>query len=391
MMAAASDGANLFSGGGPGATLAPRSVAELVEQLSATSPADTFRIVGAGTWPGVIDHLRASCTLDLSGLRGITEYVPGDLTLTALAGTPLREIAEATQPHGQWLPLDPWGSDAGTLGATLATASAGPMAASIGLPRDAALGTETVDATGTRVHAGGRVVKNVAGFDLVRLHVGAWGTLGVLTEATVRLRPLPPTDRTLAIAIRGSGDSLGELVAEIRALPLPPLAAELIGPGLARFLGLNARAVLLVRLGGSARAVEGAVDHLNAKSATAETPVRIWDTLRGAEPPDAAVVRYSLPPSRIAPLWAAILGASDEAAVHATPARGIVRVMASGPVHKRVEQATSHLRPTVVVERGLGNLARLAAPGTERIARELRDAFDPDRRLNPGLFDDARG
>ena len=101
----------------------------------------------------------------------------GDLTLTARAGTTLANIARATAAEGQWLALDPHGSASGTLGATIATASAGPLAHAFGTPRDNVLGIEAVTGTGEIVRAGGRVVKNVAGFDLTRLFTGAWGTL----------------------------------------------------------------------------------------------------------------------------------------------------------------------------------------------------------------------
>src|SRR5439155_9619738 len=100
---------------------------------------------------------------------GIVEYVPGDLTLTARAGTTLAEIRDATAAEQQWLALDPHGSDDGTIGATVATASAGPLATAFGTPRDLVLGVEFLTGGGALARGGGRVVKNVAGFDLVRL------------------------------------------------------------------------------------------------------------------------------------------------------------------------------------------------------------------------------
>ena len=106
-----------------------------------------------------------------------------------------------TRAEGQWLALDPFGSAHGTLGATIATGSAGPLAHAFGTPRDNVLGIEAVTGTGEIVRAGGRVVKNVAGFDLTRLFTGAWGTLAVITEATVRLRALPERDQTIALAL----------------------------------------------------------------------------------------------------------------------------------------------------------------------------------------------
>ncbi|HEU5173845.1 MAG TPA: FAD-binding protein, partial [Gemmatimonadaceae bacterium] len=143
------------------------------------------RIAGAGTWLDAGQPVNHAERLDVGAARGITEYVPGDLTLTALAGTTLAELHAATRANGQRLTLDPYGTPGGTLGATIATASAGPAAGAFGTPRDITLGLTMVTGTGDIVSAGGRVVKNVAGFDLVRLATGAWGTVGAIVEASV--------------------------------------------------------------------------------------------------------------------------------------------------------------------------------------------------------------
>ena len=195
--------------------------------------------------------MTAARTLGLSALNGIVEYIPGDLTLTARAGTPLADIAEATRAHHQWLPLDPFGSPHGTLGATLATGSAGPLAASMGAPRDVAVGLTFVSGEGTLVQGGGRVVKNVAGFDLVRLTIGAWGTLGVIVEATVRLRARPEADETVALPLPPEPDALGTLLSNVRRAAVEPLAAELLSAAAAQRLAIGAASTLLVRVAGN--------------------------------------------------------------------------------------------------------------------------------------------
>ena len=166
--------------------------------LDAAQRGAPLRIVGRGTWLDAGRPVRATETLSTRELSGITEYVPGDLTLTARAGTTLGEIREATAAHGQWLALDPSGSDDGTIGATIATASAGPLVTFFGAPRDLVLGVEFVTGAGVVARGGGRVVKNVAGFDLTRLLTGSWGTLGVITEVTVRLHARPEADESVA-------------------------------------------------------------------------------------------------------------------------------------------------------------------------------------------------
>ena len=163
-------------------------VAAIKESEKGRTP---IRISGGSTWLDAGRPVRANKTLSLAGDTGVVSYVPGDLTLTVRAGTPLSEIDRVTREHDQWLPLDPYGSPDGTIGATIATASAGPLASSFGLPRDLLLGLEFVNGRGDVVRGGGKVVKNVAGFDLSRLLTGSWGTLGVITEVTVRLYACP--------------------------------------------------------------------------------------------------------------------------------------------------------------------------------------------------------
>ncbi len=208
------------------------STAEVLERVRGSvmpkgfecaTPAAPLRIVGSGTWLDAGRPVRGANELSLADDDAIVEYVPSDLTLTARAGVTLAHIARVTAAERQWLALDPHGAASGTLGATIATASAGPLAHAFGTPRDNVLGVEAVIGTGEIVRAGGRVVKNVAGFDLTRLFTGAWGTLAVITEATVRLRALPERDQTLTLAVPPV-EALERWLAKVRALPFSPLA-----------------------------------------------------------------------------------------------------------------------------------------------------------------------
>jgi glycolate oxidase FAD binding subunit len=155
------------------------------DAAAARSP---LRIVGRGTWLDAGSPVDASERLSLADDAAIVAYVPDDLTVTARAGTTLGELAATLSVQDQWIALDPEGASDITIGATVATCSYGPAAAFFGTPRDQVLGMTVVLGTGEIVHAGGRVVKNVAGFDLTRLMIGAWGTLGVITEITLRVR-----------------------------------------------------------------------------------------------------------------------------------------------------------------------------------------------------------
>lgn len=170
------------------ATCSGRDEATAAQIRDAAARGAPLRLVGRGTWLEAGHPVAASETLSLADDAGVVEYAPGDLVITVRAGTTLSEIADALRSHDQWLALDPIGGDRGTIGATIATSSYGPAAALYGTPRDQVLGLTVVTGRGDVLHAGGRVVKNVAGFDLARLMTGAWGTLGVITQATLRVR-----------------------------------------------------------------------------------------------------------------------------------------------------------------------------------------------------------
>ena len=154
----------------------------------AASSQTALRIVGRGTWLDAGDPVAADRDISLADDAAIVAYAPDDLTVTARAGTTLRDLALALARRDQWIALDPDGGQDITIGATVATCSYGPAASQYGTARDQVLGMTVVLGTGDIVRPGGRVVKNVAGFDLTRLMIGAWGTLGVITEITLRVR-----------------------------------------------------------------------------------------------------------------------------------------------------------------------------------------------------------
>ena len=357
-----------------------------------------IRIAGAGTWLDAGHPVRTTRVLSVAGLSGIVEYVPGDLTLSARSGTSLEEIAAVTRAHGQWLPLDPAGSPRGTIGATIATGSAGPLAHAFGAPRELVLGVECVTGLGDVVRGGGRVTKNVAGFDLARLFTGSWGTLGVLTEVTVRLRARPLVDTTVAIGMPDAPDGLARRLRAIRVARIDPYALELVSGALAAAVGLDPVSVLLVRLGGNPDVVRGQRTILDAIGVATEIPSRVWDDLADIEPTPAATWRLSDLPSRLAESWHRAEATLGEAAwIHASVGRGIVRCIdrAERPAAEleRVISSSRSAGATVIVERGPADVAR---PGStdvarDRIARRIRAAFDPHAILNPGILgEDAR-
>lgn len=355
-----------------------------------------LRVHAAGTWLDAGRPITCDATVSVRGDRGIVQYEPGDLTLTARAGTPIGELKAAAKENGQWLPLDPWGGDEGTLGATLSTATAGPHAVSMGLPRDVVLGMEFVTGGGDVVRCGGKVVKNVAGFDLTRLVVGSWGTLGVITEATIRLRARPAQTRTLAVAVADSAQALNELAVKLRALPFTPLAAEVLNRALAFDLGVGDRASLLVRVGGNARAMQRQVDEVRKLGPSRDFEERVWPALREVEPKAATTWRWSRVPSQFGNCWVGAQDATrdlDRVFLHGSALRGVVRVIV--PTHHasmRLGQRAARFDGTVAIERlpaiDWSGVSK-RSDGNESLARAIRDKFDPRGILNAGILGDT--
>jgi len=259
------------------------ALAALVRDARASARA--LRFEGAAAWSGAgtpaARVARDATAVSLSAMTGVVSYVPNDLTLTVRAGTTLAELDAITAANHQWCPLLPWGNDAGTIGATFATATAGPCSATLGRPRDVALGVEFVDGTGTLIRGGGHVVKNVAGFDLTRLIVGSFGSLGAITEVTVRLRARPAADVTWLVA--ATGPRAAERLAGIRRGTVTPFACELLTPAAAHTLGVAEQSAL-VRFGGNAALIAAALSDVSSIGTVSELDPEVWTRYRAVDP-----------------------------------------------------------------------------------------------------------
>jgi glycolate dehydrogenase FAD-binding subunit len=371
-------------------------VSAVRESADAREP---LRICGHSTWLDAGRPVRTSKTLSLNGDSGITAYVPGDLTLTARAGTPLNEIQRAAKENDQWLPLDPYGSDQGTIGATIATGSAGPLAATFGLPRDLLLGLQFVNGSGEVVRAGGRVVKNVAGFDLSRLIAGSWGTLGVITEVTVRLYARPRSDRTFVVPLDGS---IREQTGVIHAIygALAPFAFQLLSITVSRALGLGDRPTALIRLGGNEAVVESQLRALSQMTRPRELETPIWSTLRELEGSASSVIRISSLPMRLIGTAARIL-AEEVPGVYTSidPRRGVMRVVATDDSPNASidadspgidDSSSAEATSAVIYEKLPPELWSRVSPSvvTDALSRGIKKAYDPFNILNPGILGD---
>ncbi|MEP7000042.1 MAG: hypothetical protein ABI969_06170 [bacterium] len=238
-------------------------------------------------------------------------------------------------------------------------------------------------------------MKNVAGFDLTRLVTGAWGTLGALTEITVRLRARPEVDMTFAVNV-ADADTAWRFT---RATEYKPFAAELVSPSLAQRLTGSPDARLLVRLGGNASFVSAAQSAVLALGSVQPVASSVWNELALAEPPGAVVFRVSTLPSNVGVLFALVTGMAEPLGgfTHATLTRGVVRCVLPSPGDN---ESFEHLRSalsafsrdfTIVGERmpvALWNVIARAG-STAALADGVRRAFDPDRIMNPGILEGA--
>jgi glycolate oxidase FAD binding subunit len=331
----------------------------------------------------------------------VVSYVPGDLTLTVRAGTPLLEIERVTREHDQWLPLDPYGSPDGTIGATIATASAGPLASNFGLPRDLVLGLEFVNGRGEIIRGGGKVVKNVAGFDLSRLLTGSWGTLGVITEVTLRLYALPKVDRTFMIPLLGSEKEVESVIRAIVLSPLAPFALLLISASAAQAMNLRPFPVCLIRFGGNEAVVRAQTAALSQVGKSEETDSAVWGKLRQLEADAHTTVRLSgLPQKFLA--GAATIIRDDVGLVYTyiEPRRGCIRIVLRSEEKygtqkaARFEMGDDKPQSTdathITIEKLPADLWRTVSPSVvdDAISQGLKRKYDPYNILNPGILGD---
>jgi len=217
------------------------AIASRVEDLQAgVRAAPRLLPRGAGTKPALSIAPDGVTSLDVSGLSGILEHDPGELTFTALAGTPVAEVAAALAEHGQYLPFDPPLTEAGaTLGGVVAAGTSGPGALRHGGIRDFVIGVRFIDGTGRLITGGGKVVKNAAGFDLPKLMVGSAGRLGVLVQVSLKVFPRPQATTT----VRAGFDSVQEAVGVMARLGRGPVELDA--------LDLEPPGTLVIRLGGA--------------------------------------------------------------------------------------------------------------------------------------------
>lgn len=359
---------------------------------------------------------RIGLVLGLKRLDRILEHEPGDLTVTVEAGLPVEALQAALGKRGQWLSLDVGASNRSTVGGMLASDASGPRRHLYGTARDLVIGLTVVMADGSLVRGGGKVVKNVAGYDLPKLYIGSFGTLGVLVEATMKLRPRVDVDR-LVVARFNRLNAAGAAARAVLGSDLIPSALELADGEALRRLGLGGAAALLVGLDGLAEQVDWEVAELSrllGPIGLGETTVLdgtarddAWRGLAGLGRPGhervAAVMKWAVLPSQIAELMDAGAAAAQRnglvGALTAHAGVGIVTaVLAGGTNPNAVVSTLTEWRALVnrVDGHAMIEWAPLAvkervavwdaARPTLRLMKGIKERLDPRGLLNPGRF-----
>lgn len=215
--------------------VAPESEEEISNLLSyANENGKTISILSGGTKRGYGGTTELSdITLSLEKYKGIVEHTVGDMTLTVKAGTPFKEIQDYLAQYNQKISLDPsWPEDA-TVGGVVAANDSGPKRLGYGSARDVVIGLRVVYPDGSVIRSGGKVVKNVAGYDMNKLFIGSMGTIGVISEVTLKLRPIPKYESLVLLSFAdGKLNELKNFVVKLLDSMMEPVTLELLNPSL---------------------------------------------------------------------------------------------------------------------------------------------------------------
>jgi glycolate oxidase FAD binding subunit len=341
---------------------------------------------------------RVDALLTTEHLEARIDHCAGDLTAVLPSGVSLQAVNDELGRQGQWLPLDPPFAGRATIGGIVASHDSGPRRHRYGAPRDLIIGVEMALVDGRVAKAGGRVVKNVAGYDLSRLMCGSFGSLAVITSATFKLSPLPAASRTV-VATMSSIRQLGQIVAALANAPLTPAALELDAPPIRLLIRFETTAAAADRQASSARAIcekhRGTAEVMDGSAETNLWATRETQFWAGA----TCVAKMSVLPTELAD---ALQSLQTDAATRRVESHFMGRA-ALGVCYCRLDGSSdaqaivlSALRSTLA-RRG-GSVVLLIAPrvvkervgpwgdiGTaHRLMQAVKGRFDPDGTLNPG-------
>jgi glycolate oxidase FAD binding subunit len=369
--------------------LEPASEAELA-RLLARANADGVAVVprGGGTkmdWGNPPE--KADLVLSTRKLDRVLEHAAGDMTATVEAGCTIAKLQETLARQGQRLAVDPLWPDRATVGGVLATNDNGSLRHAFGSLRDLIIGITIALPDGTLARSGGKVVKNVAGYDLPKLMVGAFGTLGVVTRATFRLHPLPRATRSFGFNV--TWDGVDGFVHALRESPLAVTGLQVLAlPGMA--VGVDVR-------------VEGRPDGVAASAETIATladACRATPIVRRRDPMTSEredqwlnpgpVAKVAFPPAAIGDLCRAVRDVSGMLVADAVGAGLVVLPTSTDADVRRLAGAVTALGGTFVLLRGDAALKRTvntaAMADALPLMRRVKQQFDPLGTLNPGVM-----
>ncbi|WP_312166349.1 FAD-binding protein [Phenylobacterium sp.] len=402
-----------------GETWKPRDGADAAAAVGeALAQARSLELLGTGTRRAFGRPVEADVALDLSALNGVVTYQPEELILAVEPAAPMAQVAAMLAERGQCLAFEPpdfgplWGLPAGlgTVGGAIMTGRGGPRRLTAGGPRDHCLGIKGVNGFGQAFAAGGRVVKNVTGFDVCKLATGSFGTLCAVTELTLKVLPAPPQAQTLVIG--GLTDEAAMAVMS-RALGCPAqvssaahLPADVAARSHVGELSAANGAVTLLRVEGVGPSVTARIAHLAEVLSSErrqavldrEASALAWKEIADAAPfagGEGQVWKLSVAPSlgaavgrRLADelggrcfydwgggaVWLELPAAPD---AHAGRVRDVLAQVAGGDGHATLMRADARVRAQVAPFQPL-------APGVGALTERVRAQFDPQRIFNPG-------
>ncbi len=358
---------------------------------------------------------RAGMNLSLAKLNRVIDYPARDMTITVEAGITMAEMTKTLAAERQRLPIDAPMPEQATLGGVIATNFSGPLRFGHGTVRDYVIGITAVDGRGTTFHGGGRVVKNVAGYDFCKLLTGSLGTLAIITQVTLKVKPIPEQTRLVACRVK-SDTQAAELLAGMASSPVTPAAIELVtgpiwqaDPALER-LDAADFGHLIVALEGTSPEVEWMQTTLQTqwRAETVEAlPIAdeqadgLWRRLRDFPRGEAALsIKAAVPASRTVDMIRSISAAAPNCSVQAHagngvllarfpafPAGGVSRIVI-GQLQPAAANAGGHL---IALSANLpGEITRQAVWGgttpAGMLMEEVKRQFDPKNLLNPGRF-----
>lgn len=370
----------------------PATVADLCALVRHTRAAKRalYPVGGRTTLDFGLSPSKPGVACDTTALSAILDYPARDMTVTVQAGITIEALQAELAKEGQWLPIDVPSPKRATLGGALAVNASGPRRYGYGTLRDYVIGISFVTDDGTEVKAGGRVVKNVAGYDLMKLQIGALGTLGVVTQLTLKVKPRP--EASAAVRFTCESALLAGVLDLLAATKTRPIAVELLNPAARRAEGGNSPGsdgdwTILVAFEEKAAAVRWQVSTLldELKSAPVRDAMELPDTgfidantALQLRPESRFIGKWSVLPSKLAETVAKLPNT-----IHAHALNGIVWIHADDSLPEGV--VVRRCPP----ERKKSLSVWGAASSDWELMRHVKKTLDPDNVFNPGrLFAD---